>query len=258
MGVLEIERKDGVAVVFLARPERKNALSDELVRALADALDEVGADPTVRAVVLAGRGSAFCAGGDLAGGMGVGEGAIAAEEGRRRYARLLQQLPACPKVVIAAVHGDALGGGLGLVAACDLAVVDPDARLGTPEIKVGMFPYMIGPALARNVPRKALFELVVTGERVGGARAVELGLANRVSAPGAALDEAIALAKQVASRSSALLALGKKAFYDTADLAYAPALEHMVGRLSVHLLTEDAMEGIGAFVEKRPPAWKDR
>ncbi len=258
MAVVEVEVDAGVARVFLARPERRNALSDELVTALSTTIDALSVDPAVRAIVLAGRGASFCAGGDLAGGMGNDTGIVAAEAGRRRYAELLQKIPSCRKVVIAAVHGDALGGGLGLVAACDLAVVDPEARLGTPEIKVGMFPYMIGPALLRNVPRKALFELIVTGERIGAARAVELGLANRVSAPGAVMEEAMALATQVASRSSALLALGKKAFYDTADLAFAPALEQMVGRLSVHLMTEDAMEGIAAFVGKRPPTWLDR
>jgi enoyl-CoA hydratase/carnithine racemase len=167
-------------------------------------------------------------------------------------------IPRCARPVIAAVQGDAMGGGIGIVAACDLAVVDAEAKLGTPEIKVGLFPFVISAALQRNVPRKALMELLLTGGRLDAARAVELGLANRVAPAGRALDEALALAGEIASKSKAIVTLGKRAFHQAADLPYEAALELLNGRLTVNLLTEDAMEGIGAFLGKRAPAWKDR
>jgi enoyl-CoA hydratase/carnithine racemase len=258
MAVVEIERREGVAVLTLNRPERRNALSPELMDGLLAALREAEADDDVRVVVITGRGPAFCAGGDLGGGMGVGEGVLAAERARARFAELMAAIPRCARPVIAAVQGDAMGGGIGIVAACDLAVVDAEAKLGTPEIKVGLFPFVISAALQRNVPRKALMELLLTGGRLDAARAVELGLANRVAPAGRALDEALALAGEIASKSKAIVTLGKRAFHQAADLPYEAALELLNGRLTVNLLTEDAMEGIGAFLGKRAPAWKDR
>ncbi|MCB9662512.1 MAG: enoyl-CoA hydratase/isomerase family protein [Alphaproteobacteria bacterium] len=257
VSLVTTEIADGVAVLTMNRPERRNALSPALVEALHEALAAAGADPAVRAVVLTGAGPVFCAGGDLAGGM-AGDGVVEGERARGRYGALLAALPGCRVPVIAAVQGDAMGGGLGIVAACDLAVVDEGARLGTPEIKVGLFPFVITAALQRNVGRKALLELMLTGGRVDAARAVALGLANRVAPAGTALAEARALAGEIAARSSAIVALGKRAFYDVADLDYASALALLNGRLTVNLLTEDAAEGIAAFVEKRAPAWKDR
>lgn len=258
MPLVEREDRDGVAVLALNRPDRLNALSSALVDAIGEALDAVDADRDVRVVVITGRGRAFCAGGDLAEGLGSQEGVIAGHRGRGRYAELLARLPRLRTPVIAAVNGDALGGGLGLVAAADLAIADPEARLGTPEIRLGLFPWVILAALQRNVPRKALMELVMSGAKVPAARAVELGLVNRTSAPGAALDEALALAATLAARSPVVLELGKSAFYQVSDMIYDDALRYLTSQLTLNLLTEDAMEGVAAFLQKREPNWKGR
>lgn len=258
MSLVEREDDDGVAVLFLNRPERRNALSGALVEALIGSLEAAGADPGVRAVVLAGRGVAFCAGGDLADGMGQSGGFLGGHEGRGRFARLMELLPKLRPPVIAAVHGDALGGGCGLVAACDLAVADPAARLGTPEIKLGLFPWIILAALQRDVPRKALLEIVLTGDKLDAARARELGLVNRVSEPGQALAEARALAGRIAALSPAIVGLGKAAFHRIADQRYEDALAFMHAQLGLNLMAEDAAEGIAAFLQKREPSWKGR
>lgn len=254
--VLE-ESHEGVATLTLNRPKRRNALSGDLVEALHAALDRNLADPQVRAIVLTGSGVAFCAGGDLAGGL-MGNGFLEGHQGRGRFAELLERMPSCSKPLVAAVNGDALGGGLGLVAGCDLAVGDPEARLGTPEIKVGLFPWIILASLQRHVPRKALLEMVLIGERMDAARAQEIGLLNRVSAPGAALEEAKELAGRMAARSPAILAMGKRAFARVGDMTYEQALAFLHGQLSLNLLTEDAAEGVTAFLQKREPQWKGR
>lgn len=258
MAVVEVTRDGAVAIVTLNRPERRNALSTELVEALRAALEAADADPEVRAVLLTGAGPAFCAGGDLAGGMQGDGGIVAAEHLRGGFGRLLATLPKLGVPIVGAVHGDALGGGLGLVAACDLAVIDPAARVGTPEVKVGLFPHVIAAALQRLVPRRALLEMVLLGQRVDAERALALGLVNRISAPGAAVAEGLELATALASQSAAVLALGKRGFYAAADLPFESALELLNGRLTLNLLTEDAGEGIGAFLARRPPEWTHR
>lgn len=258
MSVVLRDDRDGIATLTLNRPERRNALSSELVERLHGALSEVEADPQVRVVVLTGAGAVFCAGGDLGGGLLGGEGVLAMEQARRQFGGLLARLPKLSRPVVAAVQGDALGGGLGLLAACDLAILDPAAQVGTPEVHVGLFPLVISAVLQRQVARKPLMELMLTGAKVDAHRAVALGLANRVSAPGAALAEANELAATLAKRSRAVLALGKAAFHQAADLPYEAALEMLNGRLTVNLLMEDASEGMAAFAQKRPPRWRDR
>jgi enoyl-CoA hydratase len=254
---VEIEQSGGVRTIWLNRPDRRNALSLALVDDLRVSLAAAAADSAVRAVVLAGRGAGFCAGGDLADGL-AGDGFAAGHASRGQFASLLQEIAALRVPVVAAVHGDALGGGCGLVAACDLAVADADARFGTPEIKIGLFPWMILVALRRGVPRKALFELVATGDRIGAERAAQIGLINRVAPAGTWLAAAQALAAQVGGQSGWAMANGKSAFYQVEELAMSHAYAAMQSQLSLNLLTEDAMEGVAAFLQKRAPTWKDR
>lgn len=248
-----------VAVLVLDRPERKNALSAALVDDLLAALRAAGDDGNVRAVVITGAGSAFCAGGDLADGMSATAGGfMGGHQGRGRFAELMAAIPKLRVPVIAAVNGDALGGGCGLAAACDLVVADPAAKLGTPEIKLGLFPWIILAALQRDVPRKPLLELVLTGEKLTAEEAKALNLVNRVAAPGEALAEAKALAARIAARSPLVVAMGKAAFHRIADQRYEDALAFMHGQLSLNLLAEDAAEGVAAFLQKREPEWKGR
>lgn len=258
MALVLREDRDGIVLLTLNRPERRNALSGALVEALIESLAAVEADPGARVAVLTGSGATFCAGGDLADGMGNTDGLLAGHRGRGRFADLLGGIRKLRVPVIAALNGDALGGGCGLAAACDLVVADPEAKLGTPEIKLGLFPWIILAVLQRDVPRKVLLECVLTGEKWTAERARELGLVNRVSAPGAVLTEAHALGARIAAASPAVVGLGKAAFHRIADQSLDDALAYMHGQLTLNLLTEDAMEGVAAFLGRREPTWKGR
>ncbi|HVE83488.1 MAG TPA: enoyl-CoA hydratase-related protein [Myxococcales bacterium] len=249
--------KDGVALLTIDRPQQRNALSAAVVQALQQLVAQADADPAVRALVLTGAGDrAFCAGGDLS--SMVSDSFFASHEGRRGFVTLALALQACRKPSIARVNGHAMGGGLGLLLACDLAVAADDAELGTPEIEVGLFPMMVMALLQRHLGRKRALELVLTGERLSAARGVELGLLNR-AVPRAELDAAtFALAHKLCSRSQATLLLGRRAFYAAEDLPLAQAMEYLATQLSLNVNLEDAAEGVGAFLEKRRPQWKDR
>lgn len=252
------ELADGVLTLTLNRPDRRNALSPALVEAIVGAICGAAAQDEVQAIVLTGAGTRFCAGGDLGAGGMSGEGVLGRHAAGGDFAVLMRTLMESRVPVVAAVNGDALGGGLGIVAACHLAIAEPGARFGTPELKLGLFPMMIGPVLARSLGRKTLHEMVLCDRRLDAAEAVSAGLLNRVSAPGQALAEAQALAATIASRSPAIVALGLRALSATADQPLGPALEHMNAQLTLNLMTEDAAEGISAFLMRRAPTWKGR
>lgn len=247
----------GQALLTIDRERQRNALSGEAVVELTRLLGQVEADPDVRVVVLTGAGSrAFCAGGDLSGM--VGDGFLAAHEQRRAYAGLLARLQGLAKPTVARINGHALAGGLGLALACDLAVCADHAEFGTPEIDVGLFPMMVMALLQRHVGRKQALELVMTGERIGAEKALALGLVNRVVKADALDAEVSALAQKLALKSGAVLGLGKRAFLSAEGLPFGAALELLASQLSINTLVEDAAEGVSAFLEKRPPQWKDR
>jgi len=248
---------DHVATLTLDREERRNALSWELVRELRAAVAACKADPDVRVVVVTGAGDkAFCAGADL-GGM-AGDDVVALHESRGELAQLFRDLYALGKPTVARVRGYALAGGFGLALACDLVVAADDAQFGTPEIDVGLWPYMITVPLVRSMPPKVALELMMTGRRVLADEAVRLGFVNRVVPPGE-LDAAVAaLTATLAAKSPATMKLGRDSFHAVWDLAADDALRILHPMLTVTTQTEDAAEGIAAFQEKRPPVWRGR
>lgn len=251
------EVEGGTARLTIDREAARNALSPLVVQQLIEGLERADADAAVRCVVLTGAGQrVFCAGGDL-GGM-TGDGFLSGHEGRRGYGLLLQKFQQVKKPTIARVNGHALAGGIGLVLACDLAVASADAGFGTPEIDRGLFPMMLMALLQRHLGRKRALELVLTGDRLTAQQAMEWGLVNRV-VPAAELDTATkTLADKLAGKSQAILGLGRRAFFTAEDLPLGQAVEFLASQLSLNVLTEDAAEGVTAFLEKRPAKWNDK
>ena len=248
----------GVLTLTIDRAERRNALSPEVLRALLDGVRTTAARDDVRVVVLAGAGEkAFCAGADL-GTFDADATQLELHEGRGLLRELVLAIRACPRPVVARVQGLALAGGLGLMLACDLVVAADTAAFGTPEVDVGLWPFMIGALVARHVSGKRALDLMMTGRRIDAATALEWGLVSRV-VPAAELDAAVAeLTGDLAAKSPLVLRLGKAAYYGTEDVALAPALEHLQAQLSLLTQSKDAVEGITAFFQKRPPEWTGR
>ncbi|HWW52150.1 MAG TPA: enoyl-CoA hydratase-related protein [Acidimicrobiales bacterium] len=249
---------DGVATLTINRPERRNALSWEVIGLLRTEVARARLDPEVRVVVLTGAGDkAFCAGADL-GGMADGASFLDLHEGRGELAGLFDDLWTLGKPTIARVRGYALAGGFGLALACDLVVAADDAQFGTPEIDVGLWPYMITVPLCRSMPPKKALELMLTGRRVKAAEAEQIGFVTRVVAV-EQLDAAVAeLARSLAAKSPVVMKLGRDSFYRVWDVEAEQALAFLHSQLTLTTLTDDAREGLAAFAEKRPPRWTGR
>ena len=249
----------GILVLTLARPEARNSLSEAMLAALQQAMDAASADATVRAVVVAGKGPAFCAGHDL---RELTDHRRDPDRGRAFTGRLMracsafmQSLVDCPKPVIAAVEGIATAAGCQLVATCDLAVASEAARFATPGVNIGLFCSTPMVALSRNVPRKRAMEMLLLGDALSAAEAGEYGLVNRVVPVGQALDAALALARTVASKPPVTLAIGKAAFYRQVQMPLAEAYDYVAGVMVENMLHAESEEGIGAFLQKRTPDW---
>jgi enoyl-CoA hydratase/carnithine racemase len=250
--------ENGVARATINRPERRNAMSYGVMKGLRDAVAAAKADDSVRVLVLTGAGDrAFCAGADL-GGIAENAGAAAAHDGRGLLAELFRELWSLGKPTIARVRGYALAGGFGLALACDFVIASDDAQFGTPEVNVGLWPYMITVPLLRSMPPKKVLELQATGRRIDADEAERIGFVTRV-VPAGELDAAVdELAASLASKSPLVLRWGRDAFYRVLEMDADSALDYLQGMLSVHTLSEDAAEGVAAFAEKRAPRWKGR
>ncbi len=251
---------DGIAEVVINRPEARNALTPSALEALCAALERAGADREVRCVVLSGAGErAFCSGAD----MGTGDRGIfedpksyRAYEMRGGFPRLFETMHRCPRPIVGKVRGHCLAGGFGVALACDLLVAGESASFGTPEVRRGLFPMVIFAEIVKNLPLKRALELCLLGEPVSAREAFGYGFLIRV-VPDAELDGAVAeLAGRLAALSPVVLGLGKRAAWVAADMTHAQALEFLRSQLSINLLTEDSVEGLRAFREKRPPRFR--
>jgi enoyl-CoA hydratase/carnithine racemase len=252
------EAAGGVARITINRPERRNAMSFGVMQGLCDSMARAKADTDVRVVILTGAGDkAFCAGADLGGG-GIATSGAEAHEGRGLLADLFRDMWALGKPIIARVRGFALAGGFGLACACDMIVASDDAQFGTPEINVGLWPYMITVPLLRTMPPKTVLDLMMTGRRIDAAEAQRLGIVQRV-VPVDDLDATVdTLSHDLAQKSPLILSWGRDSFYRVLELDADAALDYLQGMLTITSQTEDAAEGVAAFAEKREPKWKGR
>jgi len=256
------ERDGSIAIITLNRPAARNSLSEALLRALSDALADIAGDPSVRGVVLAANGPAFCAGHDLKELTSRRSDA----DGGRAYFRhimgicstMMQQIVNLPQPVIAAVQGVASAAGCQLVASCDLAIASSAAKFATPGVNIGLFCSTPMVALSRSVARKAAMEMLLTGDMVDAKRAAAISLINRVVRPGQERRSALVLAKKIASKSSYVVKIGKQAFYRQAEMPLAQAYRYASEVMTENMMARDAEEGICAFIDKRDPAWQDR
>jgi enoyl-CoA hydratase/carnithine racemase len=255
--VLRYEVSSPRATLTIDDPERRNPMSNAVMTALLDGIERAASDPEVRVIVITGAGDrAFSAGGDLGGGFV--DTPVAQHDERGSLARLLRLMRRCGRPLVARVNGHALGGGFGLAAACDVTIAVDTALLGTPEVRVGLWPAMISAVLRDVVPRKAALEMMLTGRRIDAFEAQRLGIVSRVVAPGgldAAVDEVV---DALASYSPAVLRMGRDAWHAMADMDFDAALELLHLELTSAAMTEDAIEGVAAFLQKRPPEWRGR
>lgn len=254
------EVKDKVGRITLSREEKRNTITPTMMTELLDVLGKYDGDPDVVAIVLTGAGEkAFCAGADFGESMAAGASFLDRHEEQRKFLELFKAIKALKKPLVGRINGHALGGGLGLAAACDIVITAEDCRFGTPEINVGIFPYVIMATLLRftSAPKR-LLEMMLTGERLTAKEALDLGLVNYV-VPRDQLDAKVGeIAGKIAKKNPAILRLGRRAFYTARDTEYEKALEYLSAMLAINTMAEDVVEGIAAFIEKREPQWKGK
>lgn len=252
-------RLDGAVLrLTIDRPEARNSLDGEVLDGLTSALREARADERSRVVVLTGAGDrAFCAGADLAAGL-AGDNALAGHEARGGLRELFAAAEELDKPLVGRVNGHALAGGFGLALMCDLLVAVDSATFGTPEVRVGLWPFVISRVIAEHLGPKRALELMMTGRRITADEAASWGLVNRV-VPAAQLDVAVTeLTDQLTRGAPLAQRLGRRSFYTSRGLPHREAMAYLHGMLDLTVQTEDVVEGVTAFLEKRDPQWRGR
>ena len=252
---------EGILRLTLNDTARRNALSESMLGALSEAFVKTRSNPAVRVVILAANGPAFCAGHDL---KEMTAGRANPDRGRAYFTKVMamcsgvmQAIVNCPKPVIAEVTGIATAAGCQLVASCDLAIAADTAQFSTPGVHIGLFCSTPMVALSRNVANKFAMEMLLTGDLTTAARAAEIGLINRAVAAEALRDATMLMARKIAFKSSMTLATGKSAYYAQREMELSDAYVYASGVMVENMLTSDAEEGIGAFIQKRAPKWQD-
>lgn len=255
-----LEQRDGqVLTLTIDRPDARNALNPEVLTGLVAGLGAATGDASVRVVVLTGAGDrAFCAGADLAGGLTADASVVEQHQQRGLLRRFFAAVEALDKPLVGRVNGHALAGGFGLALACDLLVAVDDARFGTPEVRVGLWPYVISALLVDHLGPKRALELMMTGERITAEQAMQWGVVNHV-VPRADLDAAVArLVDTLLAGAPLALALGRRSYHESRSMPPHAAMAYLQGMLDLTVQTEDVVEGVGAFFEKRAPRWTGR
>jgi len=251
------EVKDRVAIMTIHRESRRNAINQEMIMAFLENLDRADQDEEVRAVCITGAGDkVFCSGADL--GVAFGNQGGDRLIGAKKYGQLLKRMAGFGKPLLARVNGTCVAGGLGLILSCDMVLARKDVHFFTPEANVGIFPMMIGVLLYRNLPRKKVMEMVLTGRRIPAAEAEKIGLITRAVDPERLDLEVQETLRVLTSKSPIAIRLGKEAFRTMSDMPFDQAVDHLCEALGKALSTEDAVEGMMAFMEKREPQFKGK
>lgn len=249
------EVKDKVAWLTINREARRNAISQDLMNEISTRLAAIETDPAIGAVCFTGAGEkAFCSGADLVSTLGGGD----VKAGLKNFASLLKQMARMGKPLVARVNGPCLAGGLGFMLSCDIVLARDDAYFSAPEVNVGIFPMMVGALLYRHLGRKKAVEMAMTARRITAFEAEQIGLITR-AVPPEKLDLEVEETLRLLTEKSPLgLAMGKRAYYRMADLPFEEALDYLSDRLAEVITTQDAAEGMAAFIEKRKPVFKGR
>jgi enoyl-CoA hydratase len=253
-----VSNDERVVRATIDRPEERNAMNDNVIGGLVDVLTAADAGPT-RVVVIQGAGGTFCSGGDLKGmASSIGQGPQAYREGFSGLSKLMKTMVDTNVVIVAAVEGYCLAGGMGLAAACDLVVASEEATFGTPEIDIGLFPAQAMVPIMRTVPEKQGLKLLFTGEHIDAEQAMDMGLISEIASPDEFDDTLDALVDNLATSSPVMIEMGKQAYYAQRDMGFNEALDYLKEVIVLIAMSDETEEGINAFLMDEEPDWRSR